>query len=668
MSSFIPDDDKLSVTVASLVGAGDDRSSQRHQRHRAPPLLSPLAQRYTKILVVFVWFGIALLVLDSTVLSHTSTVHMDYVRAASSLALNASDDPVAATTTMAPPPPTTTTAPPPTTPPGPTPIPATPAEPKAAAPPQDTEVFTPKKLRFLTLADNPHGGICLLASTLFQDGHVLEVLAWNHSSTFFDKTTCGDACLPNKEGNNRRGQQKKLHWIQHFVEHSPDLDDDDLLLFTDAWDVVVQDSTNRLPELFLRHTANRRGIIFNGEPTCGDSFVIEGLYGNQLRTKNWQIQLEVGQEPRGVSGKYMCDAIAAKTGSNTIIPGPNWSLGSGGILGDVRSVRAFLRRVAEVRAAQELEFQTSHTFLYEGDQILFQIAYLKYPEINVKVDAAAEIFFVLSYLVGPRDFTEFDGIVSVGCTPYFNHEGKPSQFKWNGVSPIFFHFPGYYKHMFPGCAEAAATHRRPLSPGKYFLDVDRQEKLHHSYIQCLSSAVAAIMKRSYYPDIGSGRFIRTKKDKYSSQSDVVIYVVLCGNKPLCEVSMSSRTLSAVLRSSSVASRAIALRGGHHHAPPPPPFARLPVPSGKPIALNRDLVWSDSVAPELVLDFDSPHISTSHAFCALVGTLALVPVFLGFLSWVDPDTHRKAAKRGNHLPDLRWEFGEIDEPEGEIEAL
>ncbi|RHY71311.1 hypothetical protein DYB38_008666 [Aphanomyces astaci] len=132
--------------------------------------------------------------------------------------------------------------------------------------------------------------------------------------------------------------------------------------------------------------------------------------------------------------------------------------------------------------------------------------------------------------------------------------------------------------------------------------------------------------------------------------------------------MSSRSLSAVLRSSSVASRAISLRGGHHHAPPPPPFARLPVPSGNPIPLNRDLVWSDSVAPELVLDFDSPHISTSKAFWSLVGALSLVTAFLGAVTLSNPDSSRKAAKRGDHLPDLRWEFGQINEPEGEIEPL
>ncbi|KDO26721.1 hypothetical protein SPRG_20519 [Saprolegnia parasitica CBS 223.65] len=132
--------------------------------------------------------------------------------------------------------------------------------------------------------------------------------------------------------------------------------------------------------------------------------------------------------------------------------------------------------------------------------------------------------------------------------------------------------------------------------------------------------------------------------------------------------MSSKALSAVARSRPLAIRA-AVRGGHHHAPPPPPFARLPVPHGnKPLELHRDLVWTDSVAPELLLDFDSPHITSGQALRALLGMLSMVPIFLGVLYVANPDGMRKASKRGNHLQDLRWEFGQIDEPEGEMEEM
>jgi hypothetical protein len=134
--------------------------------------------------------------------------------------------------------------------------------------------------------------------------------------------------------------------------------------------------------------------------------------------------------------------------------------------------------------------------------------------------------------------------------------------------------------------------------------------------------------------------------------------------------MSNRALSSVVRRGAISMRDMIVRGGGgHHSPPPPPFVRLPTaPTGKPIALNRDLVWSDSVAPELLLDFDSPHITSGAALRSLLGALAMVPLFIGFLSLVNPDGMRRAAKRGDHLPDLRWEFGEIEEPEGETEAL
>ncbi|OQR81941.1 hypothetical protein THRCLA_23268 [Thraustotheca clavata] len=132
--------------------------------------------------------------------------------------------------------------------------------------------------------------------------------------------------------------------------------------------------------------------------------------------------------------------------------------------------------------------------------------------------------------------------------------------------------------------------------------------------------------------------------------------------------MSSKSLAAVARTRSIAVRA-AVRGGHHHAPPPPPFARFPVPHGKkPLELHRDLVWTDSVAPELILDFDSPHITSGRALGSLIVALSAVSLFLGALYLANPDELRKASARSKHLPDLRWEFGQVDEPEGEMEAL
>ncbi|ETV98052.1 hypothetical protein, variant 1 [Aphanomyces invadans] len=380
------------------------------------PASSTSIPRYVKALAVCVCVGVGLMCLDSNVVLHEQILHpvkpkdsiqvsaavagTSYIVSDNSSITSSNATTIEFPTTPAP----ISTLPTSTSPPSPPPVESTqpPVEPRLRQSASGASTpFKPKNIRFVTLADNPHGGICLLASSIFQDDAVLEVLAWNYSSTFFDGSTCGEACHGNQDNNNRYGQQKKLHWLEHYVEKNSDLDDDDLVLFTDAWDVIVQSSTQKLTDLFLKHTQGERGLIFNGEPTCGDSFNNDGMYGYKLRAKAWNIRLEPNQTPRLVGGHYMCNAIAAKTASNTLVAGPNWSLGSGGILGDVQSLRAFLRRVTAIRIAQEEEFRQHQTFLFEGDQILFQIAYLTAPEINVKIDTAAEIFFVISYLIGP---------------------------------------------------------------------------------------------------------------------------------------------------------------------------------------------------------------------------------------------------------------------------
>ncbi|OQS05991.1 hypothetical protein THRCLA_01931 [Thraustotheca clavata] len=334
--------------------------------------------------------------------------------------------------------------------------------------------FKPQNIRFLTLADDKRHEICTLAASIYQQGNVLEVMGWDYSDTFFDGTSCGTRChTPPGNTNNRFGQEKKLYWLLHYIEKKPDLHDDDLVLFTDAWDVIVNGDTTKLTELFLKHTNHERGIIFNGEPTCGDSFGIWGSYGDKLRNRNWRIKFEKKQTERGISGNDMCSAIAAKTLSNTLIPGPNWSLGSGGILGDVKSIREFLQRVHQIRKEQEDEYNNSpiNSFLFEGDQILFQIAYLRFPDINVKIDANSEIFFVISYYISNGDFNEF--IPGQGCTSNYMANGTSSRFAWNDVAPVFFHFPGGYKYMFDSCARPTIEYRRQRGAGQYFIDVDR---------------------------------------------------------------------------------------------------------------------------------------------------------------------------------------------------
>ncbi|OQS05995.1 hypothetical protein THRCLA_01932 [Thraustotheca clavata] len=338
--------------------------------------------------------------------------------------------------------------------------------------------FTPGKLHIVTLADNPtREELCPSAASLYTQGYVLGVLGWNYSDTFFDKKTCGTPCQANRDHNNRFGQQKKLHWLHYYLEHHPSLHDDDLVLFTDAWDVIVNGNVSTIPQLFLKQTMGKRGVIFNGEPSCGDSFGMNGHYGDKLREKQWPIRLHKEQKLHYANGRDMCYAIAVKTMISTPISGPNWSLGSGGIVGDVATVREFLRRVHQIRIEQELEYAKNpeQSFLFEGDQILFQLAYLRFPEINAIIDTQAEIFFVLSFLVGEGDFTEFS--MEKGCTMNYLANNIGSKFTLNNITPIFFHFPGSSKRHLNQCFSCVARERAHLRPNQYFMDIDRQQNV-----------------------------------------------------------------------------------------------------------------------------------------------------------------------------------------------
>ncbi|RQM23132.1 hypothetical protein B5M09_004682, partial [Aphanomyces astaci] len=70
------------------------------------------------------------------------------------------------------------------------------------------------------------------------------------------------------------GVSAGVHWLTHYFEHNADLHDDDLILFTDAWDVVIQRDLRELTAVFLAQTNHQRGVIFIGEPGCADSFTL----------------------------------------------------------------------------------------------------------------------------------------------------------------------------------------------------------------------------------------------------------------------------------------------------------------------------------------------------------------------------------------------------------
>ena len=74
--------------------------------------------------------------------------------------------------------------------------------------------------------------------------------------------------------------------------------------------------------------------------------------------------------------------------------GPFFTLNSGLFVGDAVSLRQFFEKMSIVQATADKDLSVS---IY-NDQILFQLTYLRYPELNVFVDTDASMFFVFNYL------------------------------------------------------------------------------------------------------------------------------------------------------------------------------------------------------------------------------------------------------------------------------
>ena len=107
--------------------------------------------------------------------------------------------------------------------------------------------------------------------------------------------------------------------------------------------------------------------------------------------------------------------------------------------------------------------------------------------------------------------------------------------------------------------------------------------------------------------------------------------------------MSARSLVPLLRRSVVATRSTqsSLRGGA--SPPLPPFARHPVPTQK-LVENNDAVFDDGVAPELGLDFDVQHVSSTEGLLSWLGGLSLFVGLYQFIKYTDPESKNPAVNR------------------------
>ncbi|RHY19556.1 hypothetical protein DYB32_010211, partial [Aphanomyces invadans] len=352
--------------------------------------------------------------------------------------------------------------------------------------------------------------ICLTASSIFilSQGE-LEVLAWDDSATFFD----GTSPKPPVNATNvdtlhavRMGQAKKvppppsmlvleqkeampdaslfpvgvvgIDWIAHYVTHHPNLHDDDIIVYTDAWDVVIQTDMSAVGSILRRMTGGQRGLLFNSEPSCGDSFELPGEYGEYLRSASFDVHLSVADKHvRSVTGRDICRQMLIKSSMHSAMGGPNWSLGSGGIVGDVWTFRQFMARVVQVTTEQIERARADPTVpVFEGDQISFQLAYLRSPELNVLVDTRSEVFLVTSFMTLPGAVDHYD--IDHGCSATsFFRGGVPSKLRWFNHTPMILHFPGDYKHLYDRCADNVKAVLKAAAPGKFMWDVDRNTSI-----------------------------------------------------------------------------------------------------------------------------------------------------------------------------------------------
>ena len=60
--------------------------------------------------------------------------------------------------------------------------------------------------------------------------------------------------------------------------------------------------------------------------------------------------------------------------------------------------------------------------------------------------------------------------------------------------------------------------------------------------------------------------------------------------------------------------------------------------------QNDCLWDDGVAPELALDFDSQHISSTEALATWLGALGGLGGLLMFVKWTDPESKNPAVGR------------------------
>ena len=69
-------------------------------------------------------------------------------------------------------------------------------------------------------------------------------------------------------------------------------------------------------------------------------------------------------------------------------------------------------------------------------------------------------------------------------------------------------------------------------------------------------------------------------------------------------------------------------------PEQPEFGAQP-PADKTLPFDNDLIWNDQTAPETIIDFDAPHVSTAQVFASIAAMATGLFTLYKYCEWVDP---------------------------------
>mmetsp|Transcript_16265 Transcript_16265/g.18420 ORF Transcript_16265/g.18420 Transcript_16265/m.18420 type:complete len:129 (-) Transcript_16265:137-523(-) len=123
--------------------------------------------------------------------------------------------------------------------------------------------------------------------------------------------------------------------------------------------------------------------------------------------------------------------------------------------------------------------------------------------------------------------------------------------------------------------------------------------------------------------------------------------------------MASTWANVARRGALVTSRRTFAVRGAASGPAPPTFQRLPTPTQK-LHEEHELLWDDSVAPEICLDFDLPNYSFSKGLAMFAGGFAFFGSMGLFLNYVwDPAGQKRTVTRTLPYDGLATELGGYD---------